>query len=184
MAKTNFVIYNASQKLHQEVDILRSITNHKTAQLPSELPERTIQGMMSGSPSSVFDKLVPSHLNENTSSAIDTDWYTALSACLYTDECSAKGIDYQYLRMGIPLTEVFWLPAPFRFIPSNLSWFCVSIFWKAYKLAIKFFLPQPTCTFCCLLPPTTPFSQAEHYVVASYWSRFAGSERKSPPEFC
>jgi len=41
---------------------------------------------------------------------------------------------------GIPLMEVFWLPAPFRFIPSNLSWFCVSIFWKAYKLAIKFSL--------------------------------------------
>ena len=34
---------------------------------------------MSGSPSSLFDKLVPSHLNENTSSAMDLDydWYTA-----------------------------------------------------------------------------------------------------------
>ena len=73
MAKTNFVIYNAPPKLHQEVDMLRSITTHKMAQLPSELPERTVQAMLSGSPSSLFDKLVPSHLNENTSSAMDCD---------------------------------------------------------------------------------------------------------------
>ena len=45
--KKNFVIYNAPNKLHEEVLLLRSIIAQKTAQYPSELPEHTYQGLQS-----------------------------------------------------------------------------------------------------------------------------------------
>lgn len=82
--------------------------------------------------------------------------------------------------MEIPLTEVFWPPpwVPLRFIPSNFSWFWVSIFWKAYKFAIKLRLPWVTCTSCCQRSPENFFSLFEHCDPASYWNRSGGSEQK------
>lgn len=61
--KKNFVIYNAPKKLHEEVSLLRSIIAQKTAQYPSELPDRTSQALQSEIEFSLLEKLVPSHLN-------------------------------------------------------------------------------------------------------------------------
>ncbi len=68
--RTNFVISNAPEKLHQEVQLLRNIFSQKNAQFPSNLPDRTNQSMYSEREGSVFERLVPSHLDENTSSAL------------------------------------------------------------------------------------------------------------------
>ena len=46
-SKTNFVIYNAPSKLHDQVKLLRLIMAQKTAQLPSELPDKTNIAMLS-----------------------------------------------------------------------------------------------------------------------------------------
>ena len=67
------MIYNAPKKIHEEVNLLRSIIAQKTAQYPSELPDRTSQALQSEIELSILEKLVPSHLNENTSSACDFD---------------------------------------------------------------------------------------------------------------
>jgi hypothetical protein len=72
-AQLNFVIYNAPDKLHEEVQRLRAVLQQKEAQYPSSLPDRTNQGLPSELGPSVGEKLVPSHLRENTSSGLDLD---------------------------------------------------------------------------------------------------------------
>ena len=70
-SKKNFTIYNAPPKLHKEVQYIRQIIAEKTAQYPSSLPDRTSLAIYSDLEPSFMEKLVPSHLNENTSSAWD-----------------------------------------------------------------------------------------------------------------
>jgi hypothetical protein len=44
-SKSNFLIYNAPEKLHQEVQVLRAIFSQKVANYPSSLPDRTVYGL-------------------------------------------------------------------------------------------------------------------------------------------
>lgn len=62
-SKTHFLIDNAPEKLHKEVQWLRSMIVNKKAGYPSSLPDSN-HPLFSDVEPSYVDKLVPSHLEE------------------------------------------------------------------------------------------------------------------------